>query len=139
MLTATSFSGARRSRVTVCPRHQSLFTLHLERGRTFPSAGVPPLAGYVCARQHWYRPFSRQRVEYWDTRTALDGEYMVTVTAWGIRGNKTSSTIPVIIANRSEGFVAGSISGSRIWTLLALAVLLALFAPGALRVSRTSS
>ena len=61
------------------------------------------LAYRVCKRQHWYRPFSRQRVEYWNTRTTPDGAYIVTVTAWDIRGNSASSAIRVVVANRSEG------------------------------------
>jgi hypothetical protein len=58
-----------------------------------------PFARRVCVRQHWYRPFSRHSIEYWDTRSLPDGTYVVTVIAWDVRGNEASTAMPVVVAN----------------------------------------
>jgi hypothetical protein len=47
-----------------------------------------------------YRPFSRQRLKYWDTRTVPDGVYFVTVIAWDITGNHSNRVVRVEVANR---------------------------------------
>jgi hypothetical protein len=57
----------------------------------------PP--GQVCAGTYWFRPFSRQRLEYWDTRTVRNGAYDVTVVAWDEKGNTGRLTVPVVVAN----------------------------------------
>lgn len=53
-----------------------------------------------CAGIYWFRPFSRFRQEFWDTRTVRDGHYRVTVYASDLADNVGSSTIDVTVANR---------------------------------------
>jgi hypothetical protein len=57
----------------------------------------PP--GQVCSGSYWYRPFSRWRLEYWNTRSVPNGRYDVTVVAWDIKGNTGYLTVPVVVAN----------------------------------------
>jgi hypothetical protein len=57
----------------------------------------------VRAGELWYRPLSRDRLEYWDTRTVADGAYFVTVTAWDIIGNVASRIVRVGVSNRRRG------------------------------------
>jgi hypothetical protein len=53
----------------------------------------------TCAGVSWFRPFSRHRQELWNTRTVPNGTYLVTVTAWDIRGNRGSRSARVTVAN----------------------------------------
>jgi hypothetical protein len=39
------------------------------------------------------------RLEYWNTRTAPNGAYDVTVVAWDLKGNVGSLSIPVVVVN----------------------------------------
>lgn len=55
--------------------------------------------GVPCAAQHWYRPLSRTKLEYWDTRKVRNGRYVVTVVAWDNRDNIGIGRAPVVVAN----------------------------------------
>ena len=52
-----------------------------------------------CVPQHWYRPLSRTKLEYWDTRKVPNGRYVVTVVAWDNRDNIGIRRVPVVVAN----------------------------------------
>ncbi|MCW2976794.1 MAG: Por secretion system C-terminal sorting protein [Actinomycetia bacterium] len=52
-----------------------------------------------CAGTYWFRPFSRWRLEYWNTRTVRNGAYDVTVVAWDTKGNTGTLTVPVVVGN----------------------------------------
>ena len=52
-----------------------------------------------CAGTYWLRPFSRFREEYWNTHTAPNGTYTITVSAQDIRGNTSSKTATVTVKN----------------------------------------
>jgi hypothetical protein len=52
-----------------------------------------------CAGTYWFRPFSRDRQELWDTRKVPNGSYRVTVTAWDIVLNRGALTTRVTVAN----------------------------------------
>jgi hypothetical protein len=52
-----------------------------------------------CSGTYWFRPFSRFRQEFWDTTTVANGAYVVTVSAWDMRGNKGSSSVLVGVEN----------------------------------------
>jgi hypothetical protein len=57
----------------------------------------PP--GRPCAGAFWFRPFSRVRHEFWDTRKVRNGTYDVSVVAWDLKGHTASLTVPVVVAN----------------------------------------
>ena len=57
-----------------------------------------PVTG-PCAPPHWYRPLSRSRVEYWDTRRVPNGRYVVVVVAWDNRDDVGVRRTPVVVAN----------------------------------------
>ena len=52
-----------------------------------------------CTGTSWFRPFSRFREEYWDTRTVANGNYTVTVRAADLAGNAASRVIMVTVHN----------------------------------------
>jgi hypothetical protein len=52
-----------------------------------------------CAGTYWFRPFSRWKLEYWNTRRVRNGSYDVTVVGWDIKGNTGTLTVPVVVAN----------------------------------------
>ena len=60
---------------------------------------VGPPAHARCSGTYWFRPFSRFRHEYWNTRTVPNGSYVVTVDAYDIAGNVGSRTVTVVVAN----------------------------------------
>lgn len=53
----------------------------------------------LCSGSFWFRPFSRRREEFWDTRRVRSGDYVVTVVAWDLKGNTGSLSVPVSVAN----------------------------------------
>lgn len=53
----------------------------------------------ACGGTYWFRPLSRFRQEFWDTRTVRNGDYRVTVRAWDLAGNVGSLTVPVRVKN----------------------------------------
>jgi hypothetical protein len=53
----------------------------------------------ICSGTYWFRPFSRWRLEYWDTRKVHNGSYDVTVVAWDLKGHTGSLTVRVIVGN----------------------------------------
>jgi hypothetical protein len=55
--------------------------------------------GGSCPGTYWFRPFSRDRLEYWNTRAVPNGAYHVTVVAWDLKGNVGSLTVPTVVAN----------------------------------------
>jgi hypothetical protein len=55
--------------------------------------------GGSCPGTYWFRPFSRNRLEFWNTHTVKNGTYDVTVVAWDLKGNVGSLSIPVVVAN----------------------------------------
>jgi hypothetical protein len=52
-----------------------------------------------CAGTYWFRPFSRFRHEYWDTRAVANGSYSVTVSAYDLAGNTGSKSVTVVVKN----------------------------------------
>ena len=55
--------------------------------------------GQLCGGTYWFRPFSRWRLEFWDTRKVPNGSYDVTVVAWDLKGNTGTLTVPVVVGN----------------------------------------
>jgi hypothetical protein len=55
--------------------------------------------GGSCPGTDWFRPFSRYRQEFWNTRAVPNGRYGVTVVAWDLKGRAGSLTVPVVVAN----------------------------------------
>jgi hypothetical protein len=55
--------------------------------------------GGSCPGTYWFRPFSRYRQEFWNTRAVPNGRYDVTVVAWDLKGNVGTLTVPVVVAN----------------------------------------
>ena len=66
--------------------------------KTIPECLAAP-SGTSCSGMYWFRPFSRFRQEFWDTRKVPNGVYDVTVSAWDLRGNRGSSTTTVVVSN----------------------------------------
>jgi hypothetical protein len=60
--------------------------------------GPPQLRS--CAGVYWFRPFSRFREEFWDSRTVPNGRYRVTVRAYDLAGNVGSRSVVVTVGNR---------------------------------------
>jgi hypothetical protein len=60
---------------------------------------VGPPAKTHCAGTYWFRPFSRFREEFWNTRTVPNGAYDVTVRAYDIQGNAVAKTVRVVVKN----------------------------------------
>ena len=60
---------------------------------------VGPPALSKCIGTYWFRPFSRFREEYWNTRTVPNGRYTVTVRAYDVAGNVGSRNAEVTIKN----------------------------------------
>ena len=58
---------------------------------------APP--GTQCGGQFWFRPLSRYRLEYWDTRRVPNARYDVVVRAWDLKGNTAALTAVVTVAN----------------------------------------
>jgi hypothetical protein len=52
-----------------------------------------------CAGRYWFRPFSTDRLRYWNTGAVPNGVYDVTVVAWDLKGNAGSLSVPVVVAN----------------------------------------
>ncbi len=59
--------------------------------------GPPALA--KCAGTYWYRPFSRFKEEYWNTKTVPNGPYWVTVRAYDLGGDVGSRSVLVEVSN----------------------------------------
>lgn len=59
--------------------------------------GPPPLP--KCDGTSWFRPFSRFREEFWNTRTVPNGTYRVSVQAYDIKGNSGSRSTVVTVKN----------------------------------------
>jgi hypothetical protein len=55
--------------------------------------------GQLCAGTYWFRPFSRWKLEYWNTRKVPNGAYDVTVVAWDAKGRAGTLTVPVVVGN----------------------------------------
>jgi hypothetical protein len=53
-----------------------------------------------CSGIYWFRPFSRWKLEYWNTRSTHNGAYDVIVVAWDAKGNAGTRTVPIVVANR---------------------------------------
>ena len=60
---------------------------------------VGPPALTKCAGTYWFRPFSRFREEYWNTRAVPNGPYWVTVRAYDLAGDAGSRTVLVRVRN----------------------------------------
>jgi hypothetical protein len=60
---------------------------------------VGPPARPKCIGTYWFRPFSRFRQEYWNTRTAPNGQYTVTVRAYDLAGGVGSRSTSVTVKN----------------------------------------
>ena len=60
---------------------------------------VGPPQKPACAGTYWFRPFSRFRQEYWNTRATPNGRYDVTVRASDLDGNSTARTVRVVVRN----------------------------------------
>lgn len=60
---------------------------------------VGPPAHTHCTGTSWFRPFSRFRHEYWDTRAVPNGDYLVAVRAFDLAGNAGSRTADVVVKN----------------------------------------
>ena len=60
---------------------------------------VGPPALPRCAGTYWFRPFSRFREEYWNTKAVPNGNYRVTVTAFDLEGNQGAREIKVTVKN----------------------------------------
>ncbi len=60
---------------------------------------VGPPAKAHCAGTYWFRPFSRFREEFWNTRAVPNGAYDVTVRAYDIQGNAVAKTVRVAVKN----------------------------------------
>ena len=56
--------------------------------------------GGNCPGTYWFRPLSRLRQEFWNTRGVPNGSYTVTVVAWDLKGGTGTLTVPVTVANR---------------------------------------
>ena len=54
-----------------------------------------------CAGVYWFRPLSRFRQEFWDTRAVPNGRYSVTVRAFDLAGNSGSRTVVVTVKNKT--------------------------------------
>ncbi len=77
------------------------FTLHYGPG-TSQSLLIGECLETACRkseRASFVRPLSRYHRELWDTTRVSDGRYTVTVSAWDIRGNVSSSRLRVIVTN----------------------------------------
>lgn len=59
--------------------------------------GAP--ASQSCRGEYWFRPLSRYRQEFWNTRGVQNGLYRVTVTAWSFTGNAGRGSVDVTVAN----------------------------------------
>jgi hypothetical protein len=57
------------------------------------------LAGTVCTGELWFRPFSRFKQEFWDTREVPNGRYEVEVRAWDLKGNMAQKGVRVVVRN----------------------------------------
>ena len=60
---------------------------------------VGPPALRRCAGTYWFRPFSRFREEYWNTKTVPNGAYWVTVHAYDLTGDAASRNVLVDVKN----------------------------------------
>ena len=60
---------------------------------------VGPPARPHCAGAYWFRPFSRFRQQYWNTKAFRNGRYVVTVTAFDLEGNSGSRSVTVTVKN----------------------------------------
>jgi hypothetical protein len=56
-------------------------------------------ATMVCRGELWFRPFSRFKQEFWDTRQVPDGSYEVVVRAWDVKGNMAERGVQVLVLN----------------------------------------
>lgn len=59
--------------------------------------GPPPAPD--CSGLYWFRPLSRFRQEFWDTRRGANGRYTVVVRAEDISGNAGEARETVVVAN----------------------------------------
>jgi hypothetical protein len=69
----------------------------VEADNMLECVGPPQLA--ACAGTYWFRPFSRFRQEFWDTRKVANGQYVVTVRAYDLAGNTGSRSAVVTVRN----------------------------------------
>jgi hypothetical protein len=53
----------------------------------------------VCTGELWFRPFSRFKQEFWDTRQVPDGPYEVVVRAWDEKGTMAERGVRVVVGN----------------------------------------
>ena len=60
---------------------------------------VGPPALPHCAGSYWFRPLSRFRQEFWNTRSVPNGTYRITVRAWDVAGNVGARTATVTVRN----------------------------------------
>jgi hypothetical protein len=60
---------------------------------------VAAQAATVCTGELWFRPFSRFKQEFWDTREVPNGRYEVVVRAWDVRGNMSTRGVRVVVRN----------------------------------------
>jgi len=56
-------------------------------------------AATVCTGDLWFRPFSRFKQEFWDTREVHNGRYEVVVRAWDLKGNMAKRGVRVVVRN----------------------------------------
>jgi hypothetical protein len=60
---------------------------------------VGPPARPHCAGTYWFRPFSRFREEYWNTKGVQNGRYLVTVSATDLSRNVGARSVVVTVRN----------------------------------------
>jgi len=81
---------------------QTPYLVHYAPGTVEPDnmqECVGPPALKRCAGTYWFRPFSRFREEYWNTRAFPNGSYRVTVRAYDLHGNVGARSADVIVRN----------------------------------------
>ena len=81
---------------------QTPYLVHYAPGTSQNSAmaeciGPPPASD--CRGVYWFRPLSRFRQEFWDTRRVPNGSYTVVVRASDLSGNVGARRQTVVVAN----------------------------------------
>ena len=81
---------------------QTPYLVHYAPGTVEPDnmmECVGPPALPHCAGSYWFRPLSRFRQEFWNTRSVPNGTYRITVRAWDVAGNVGVRTATVTVRN----------------------------------------
>ena len=80
---------------------QTPYLVHYAPGtiENVPMAECVAQAATVCTGELWFRPFSRFKQEFWDTRLVPNGRYEVVVRAWDVKGNMATRGVTVVVSN----------------------------------------